>query len=72
MREEFEDTKVVIRIRSRTDNAMAKRKKGQKDKRTNNDVQNITHKTKDRVNSIPSPSIQCNLGRQNKISNNTY
>jgi len=32
MREEFEDTKVVIRIRSRTDNAMPKRKKGQKKK----------------------------------------
>jgi hypothetical protein len=30
--EEFEDTKGVIRIRKRTDNTMAKRKKGQKDK----------------------------------------
>ena len=47
MREDFEDTKVVIRIRSRTDNAMVKRKKRTKEKRTNNNVQNITHKTKD-------------------------
>ena len=40
--EEFEDTKGVIRIRKskRTDNTMAKRK------RTNNDLHNMTHKTK--------------------------
>ena len=37
----FEDSRRVIR--SRTDIAMAK------DKRTNNDLQNTTHKTKDRV-----------------------
>ena len=28
--------------------------KGKKDKRTNNDLQNITHKTKDRVTRTPS------------------
>jgi hypothetical protein len=40
--EEFEDTNGVIR---RTDNAMAKKKKG---KRTNNDLQNTTQNTTDR------------------------
>jgi len=36
--------------RRRTDNTMAKRKKY---KRTNNDLQNITHKTKDQVTRTP-------------------
>ena len=52
MIEELEDTKGVIRIR--------KSKKGRqhndqkkKDKRTNNDLQNIAHKTKDRVTRTP-------------------
>ena len=36
--------------RRRTDNTMAKRKK---DKRANNDLQNITHKTKDQVKRTP-------------------
>ena len=40
--EEFEDTNGVIR---RTDNAMAKKKKG---KRTHNDLQNTTQNTTDR------------------------
>ena len=51
--EEFEDIKGVIRIRiyrRRTDNTMAKRKK---DKRTNNDLQKHTRKTKSRVTRIP-------------------
>ena len=39
--EEFEDTKGAIRICKKTDNTITKRK------RTNNDLQNITHKTKD-------------------------
>ena len=47
--EEFEDTKGVIRIslvnQTRTDNSMDKRKR----QRDNNDLQDITHKTKDRV-----------------------
>ena len=45
-KEEFEDTKGVIRIRKSKEigqHTMTKRK------RTNNDLQNITHKTKDRV-----------------------
>jgi hypothetical protein len=46
--EEFEDTKGVIRIRkSKKDRQHNGQKK--KDKRTNNDLQNITQKTKDRV-----------------------
>ena len=42
---DFEDTKLVFRIRKseRTDNTMAK------SKRTNNDLQNFTHKAKDRI-----------------------
>ena len=39
----FEDTKGVIRIR-----------KSKRDKRTNDDQQNITQKTKDRVTRTPS------------------
>jgi len=48
--EEFEGTKEVIRIcKSKKDRQHNdKKKKGQTDKRTNNDLQNITHKTKDR------------------------
>ena len=46
--EEFEDTKEVIRIRkSKKDRQRYGQKR--KDKRTNNDQRNITHKTKDRV-----------------------
>jgi hypothetical protein len=44
---EFEDTKWVIRIRKSKDRQHNGQKK--KDKRTNNDLQNITYKTKDRV-----------------------
>ena len=36
--------------RKRTDNTIAKRKKS---KRTNNDLQDITHKTKDRITRNP-------------------
>jgi hypothetical protein len=53
--EEFEDTEVVIRIR-RTDNTMAKRKT------TNNDLQSITHKTKDGISRIqlkPGYKLRC-------------
>ena len=46
--EEFEDTKGVIRIRISKKNRQHNGWK-KKDKRTNNDLQNITHKTKDRV-----------------------
>ena len=50
--EEFEDIKGVIRIRkSKKYRQHNGRKK--KDKRTNNDLQNITHKTKDRVTRSP-------------------
>ena len=49
--EEFEDTKGVIRTRISKDRHHKGRKK--KEKRTNNDLQNITHKTKDQVTRIP-------------------
>ena len=66
--EEFDDTKGVIRIRKsktdrqhngqKTDNTMVKRQttqwpKEKKDQRTNNDLQNITNKDKDRVTRTP-------------------
>jgi len=50
--EEFEDTKVVIRIcKSKKDGQHNDQKK--RDKRTNNDLQNTTQKTKDRVTRTP-------------------
>jgi hypothetical protein len=50
--EEFEDTKWVIRIRkSKTNRKHNGQKK--KNKRLNNDLQNITHKTKIQVTSTP-------------------
>ena len=53
--EEFEDTKEVIRVRkSKKDRQHNGQKK--KDKRTNNDLQNITHKTKDRVKKNMNPT----------------
>jgi hypothetical protein len=48
LQEEFEDTKRVIRIRISKKNRQHNGQK-KKYKRTNNDLQNITHKTKDRV-----------------------
>jgi len=50
--EEFEDTKGVIRIRK---SKKGRQHNGQKkkDKRTNNYLQNITQKTKDRVTQTP-------------------
>ena len=50
--EEFEDTKGVIRIRISKKNRQHNGQK-KKYKSTNNDLQNITHKTKDRVTRIP-------------------
>jgi hypothetical protein len=59
--EEFEDTKGVIRIHTTKKN---RQHNGQqkKDKRTNNDLQNIIHKTQDRVprNSLkPGGELRC-------------
>ena len=52
LEEEYDDTKWVIRIRkSKKDSQQNGQMK--KDKRTNNDLQNITHKTKDRVTRTP-------------------
>ena len=47
----FEDTKGVSIIRKSKDRQHNGQKK--KDKRTNNDLQNITHKTKDRETRTP-------------------
>ena len=49
LKEEFEDTKEVIRIRISKKNRQHNGQK-KKYKRTNNDLQNITHKTKDPTN----------------------
>jgi hypothetical protein len=49
--EEFEDTKGVIRILKSKDRQHNGQKK--KYKSTNNDLQTITHKTKDRVTQTP-------------------
>jgi hypothetical protein len=49
--EEFEDTKRVIRIRKSKD----RKHNGQwkRDKKINKDLQNTTHKTKDRITRTP-------------------
>jgi len=53
--EEFEETKGIIRIRKpKKDRGHNGQKK--KGKRTNNDLQNITHKTKDRETRTPQSS----------------
>jgi len=51
LQDEFEDTKRVIRIHKSKDRQHNGQKK--KDKGINNDLQNITHKTKDRVTRTP-------------------
>jgi len=52
IQEEFDDIKWLFIIRkSNKDRQHNGQKK--KDKRTNNDLQNITHKTKDRVTRTP-------------------
>jgi hypothetical protein len=50
--EEFEDTKEVIRFRKSKKNRQHNDQK-KTEKRTNNDLQNITQKTKDRVTRTP-------------------
>ena len=47
MMEEFEDNKGIIRIRKSKNRQHNTQK--ERDKRTNNDLQNITQNTKDRV-----------------------
>ena len=51
--EEFEDTNGVIRILKSKDRHGQKKK----NKRTNNDLQNITHKTKDQVTRSPLKTV---------------
>jgi len=50
--EEFEDTKGVIRIR-KSKKARQHHGQAKKDKRTNNDLQSTTQKTKDRATRTP-------------------
>ena len=52
---EFEDTKLVIRIRNSKDRQHNGKKK--KDKRTNNDIQNKTPKTKNRATRTPLRTV---------------
>jgi hypothetical protein len=55
--EEFEEKKEVIRSRkSKKDRQHNGQKK--KDKRTNNNLQNIAHKTKDRVTWTPQKTLE--------------
>ena len=51
IKEEFEDTRGTIRIWKSKDRHYNGHKK--KDKKTNNDLQNITHKTKDQATRTP-------------------
>ena len=60
MKEEFEDTKGVIRIRKSKKNRQHNGQK-KKDKRTNNDLQNITQKTKDRAIKVITKLPKCCL-----------
>ena len=64
--EEFEDTKGVIKIRkSKKDRQHNGQKK--RNRRTNNDLQNTTHKTKDRVTRTPL-STGCEIRCSGRVS----
>ena len=63
--EEFEDTKGVIRIRKSKDRQHNGQKK--RDRRTNNDLQNTTHKPKDRVTRTPLNTM-CEIGCSGRVS----
>ena len=52
MKEKFEDTKRVIRIRKLKKDLQHNSQK-KKDKMTNNDLQNTSHKNKDQVTRTP-------------------
>ena len=56
VQEKFEDTKgVIISLKSKKDKQYNEQKNN--DKRTNNDLQNITQKTKDRAIRIPLTTV---------------
>ena len=59
LQEDLENTKSKIRLRKSKDKQQNGKKK--KDKRTNNDLQNTTHKTKDHVTRTP-PKTGVNSG----------
>jgi hypothetical protein len=52
-KEEVDKTKGVIRIRRKDRQQNDQKDKKKKDKKTNNDLQNITHSTKDRITRTP-------------------
>jgi hypothetical protein len=64
--EELEDTKGIIRIRKSKKNRKHNVHK-KKDKRINNDLQNITHRTKDRVTRIPLQTEVTHVLQQGRI-----
>ena len=66
MTKKFDNTKGVIRIRKSKKN---RQHNGQnkKDKRTNNDLQNKTQKTKDRATRTPL-KIECELGCPGRVN----
>ena len=59
-KEDLEDTKRVIRIRKSKKNRQRNGQK-KKDKRTNNDLQNTTQKTKDRATRTPLKKVPAPL-----------
>ena len=75
LQEQFKGTKEVIRILKSNNRHHNGQKK--KDKRTNNDLQSITHKTKDRVTRVPLRKLltsgqnwahcYCTTSQENKI-----
>jgi hypothetical protein len=73
IQEEFEDTKEVVRIRKSKKDIQHNGQR-QKDKRTNNDPQNITHKTKGRVTRTPlktEDELRCS-GRVSSSCSTSY
>jgi hypothetical protein len=71
MKEEFEDTKGVIRIRKSKKNRQHNGQK-KKDKRTNNDLQNITQKTKDRAIKVITKLPNSEQSYKGKVKTHKY
>ena len=71
MKEEFEDTKGVIRIRKSKKNKQHNGQK-KKDKRTNNDLQNITQKTKDRAIKVITKLPNSEQSYKGKVKTHKY
>jgi hypothetical protein len=71
MKEEFEDTKGVIRIRKSKKNRQHNGQK-KKDKRKNNDLQNITQKTKDRAIKVITKLPNSEQSYKGKVKTHKY